>query len=363
MGWSFQIARIAGIRIQLHISFLLFVGWIAISQGLLSGNSSRAIESIVLLLLVFTCVLLHELGHAMAARRYGIRTREIILLPIGGLARLERMPEKPQQEIVVALAGPAVNFVILLGLWLLSSALHQILWPPTLRESLLQTLFSVNMLMLLFNLIPAFPMDGGRVLRAGLALAMPYARATRIASFVGQAIAVLFGIAGLLNSNAMLVFIALFVFLAASEERASVQGRASLAGIPVADAMVTEFHALDPVEPLQHAVDHLMSGSQQDFPVVSNGRLLGLLTRSDLVHGLENRGSAAAVGEVVGRSDLHADLREPLEAALRRMRENGLSALPVVEGDRLVGLITIENVGDLLVVRDALRKYSSGRPV
>ena len=358
MRWSFKVGTIAGIRVDLHVTFIIFVGWVAISRGLLTGDPSHAISAVTLLLLIFTCVLLHELGHALAARRYGIQTRDITLLPIGGIARLERMPDKPQQEIVVALAGPAVNVVIATALYLLSSGVDRPMAETAMRGGIVESLFLVNVVMVIFNMVPAFPMDGGRVLRALLALRVSYARATQIASLIGQGIALMFGLLGLFTNNVALMFIALFVFLAASEERAIVQTRASLTGLPVRAAMVTDFHALDVRDPLQRAVELLMAGSQQDFPVLDGGSLAGILTRSDLVQALQRHGSEAAVGDVIRPEKEYADASEPLQDALQRMRERARSALPVVQHGDLVGLITLENVGDLLVVRDALRRYA-----
>ncbi len=354
--WSFRIGTIAGIRVQVHVTFLLFVGWVAISQGLLTGQIGRALGGVALLLSIFGCVLLHELGHALAARRFGIRTRDIVLLPIGGVARLERMPEKPQQEIVVAIAGPLVNVVIIAALWFLMGGAMVAPDPTTLKMGPLQTLQWVNFMMVAFNLIPAFPMDGGRVLRALLAFRLPYVRATRIAATVGQGIALLFGIAGLAFNYPMLIFVALFVFLAAGEEHALVEARASMSGYPVRAAMVTEFEALDVHDPLQRAVDLLMAGSQQDFPVVEGGVTVGVLARADLIVALQRSGAATPVGEVVARDGVAADPGEPLEVAFQRMREQRRSALPVVSNGALVGLITTENVSELLLIQNALRR-------
>jgi Zn-dependent protease len=353
--WSFGIGTIAGIRVELHVTFLLFVAWVALSQGLLTGDPARAIAGVSLLLLIFACVLLHELGHALAARRYGIRTRDIVLLPIGGVARLQRMPDKPQQEVVVALAGPAVNVAIVALLWLALGGL------PTapLGQGLLETLFWVNVLMVVFNLIPAFPMDGGRVLRALLAFRLPYVRATRIAAGIGQGIALLFGVVGFFY-NPMLMFVALFVFLAAGEEQALVRARASMSGFPVRSAMITEFTTLDVSDRLQRVVDLLMSGNQQDFPVLEQGLPIGVLSRSDLIVGLQRHGSDARVGEVVARDGLSAEAGEPLEDVFQRMREHQHRALPVVSEGRLVGLLTTENVSEMLLVQDALRRHSGG---
>ena len=357
MRWSFRLLTIAGIRIEVHATFLLLVGAVA----LLRSDSTPLWVSVGELLILFACVLLHELGHALAARRYGIGTREIVLLPIGGVARLERMPEKPLQEIVVALAGPGVNLVLatLTAVALVANGVRPEQALERAGTGLPEFLLLANLIMLLFNLIPAFPMDGGRVLRALLALAMPFPRATRIASLVGQGFALLFAVAGLfVFRNPMLVFVALFVFLAAGEERAIVQTRAALIGLPVSAAMVTSFVSLETRHELQHAVDLMLAGDQQDFPVLEGGRYLGMLTRSDLIRGLRADGPEAPVGRVV-RTDIEpVDGTWPLERALQVMRASRLSAVPVTRAGQLVGLLTLENVGELLMVQEARQRHA-----
>jgi Zn-dependent protease len=357
MRWSFGIGRIAGIRIQLHVTFLAYVAWVAVMQGIATGDPRHALMTAGLLLSVFACVLLHELGHALTARRYGIRTQDIVLLPIGGVARLERMPEKPGQELAVAVAGPAVNVAIAALLWVfvpgareLSAATARIGANPA------AFLLVVNVLMVAFNLIPAFPMDGGRILRALLATFMPFAKATRVASTIGQAAALGFGLLGLFGNNPMLIFVALFVFLAAGEERAMVETRTSLAGIPVRDAMLSDFVTLDVDDPLQRAVDYLIAGSQADFPVLEGEVPIGTLGRADLIVALQHQGPHARVGGVVRRDPAAAAPGEPLEGVLQRMRERGRTALPVLENGRVVGLVTLENISDLLIVTAALKK-------
>jgi len=352
MRWSLRIGSLFGIRIELHVTFLLFLGWIAISQGLLSGSPARALISVLLFLLVFACVVLHELGHALMARRFGIRTRDIILLPIGGVARLQRMPDKPEQEIAIALAGPAVNVGIVVLLFVLRLVLQG---GAVIEGGILDTLQLVNIVMIAFNLVPAFPMDGGRVLRALLALRMPHARATTIAANVGQAFALVFAVVGLF-SNHMLVFVALFVFLAASEERALVEARGRIAGLPVQAAMVTEFEVLDADDRLSRPMQLLVSGAQQDFPVVEGESITGMISRDDLIRALQRGGTEQRVGDVM-RPVEFAEAGEPLEDVVARMRASGRSALPVMSHGDLLGLLTLENVGDLLLVRDALRRH------
>jgi Zn-dependent protease/predicted transcriptional regulator len=356
--WTIPIGSPFGIRVELHVTFLLFVGWIAVAQGLFTGNVQAALSAVALLLLVFACVLLHELGHALAARRYGILTRDIILLPFGGVARLQKMPDQPGQEIVVALAGPAVNLVIGAALLVLLSLLGRPIELSSLSGGLLGVLLVINVWMLLFNLIPAFPMDGGRVLRALLAFRLPYSRATRIAAGIGQGIALLFGLFGMWQHLPGLMFVALFVFLAAAEERAMVQTRSTLEGLPVQAAMLTEFERLDVKDPLRRAADALMAGSQQDFPVVDGEEPVGVLTRDDLIRGIQGGGIEGRVGDAVRRDGGFAEAGEPLEDAIARMRGSGRSALPVLRGGRLVGLVTLENVGDLLLLRGALQRHT-----
>ena len=242
MHWSFRVLRIFGIEIKIHVTFFLLLAWL----GWLyyrSGGMPAAIDGLVFVLLIFVCVLLHELGHALAAARFGIRTPDITLLPIGGVARLERMPEKPSQEIAVTVAGPAVNVLIALILWLAMGltigfpdpqALQQTELPMTLR------LLAVNIWLVIFNAIPAFPMDGGRLLRALLALRMNYARATQIAASIGHGIAFLFFIVGLW-ANPMLILIAVFVYFGASNEALVAQMRSISKDLRVSAAMVTQF--------------------------------------------------------------------------------------------------------------------------
>ncbi|HEY2954789.1 MAG TPA: site-2 protease family protein [Candidatus Eisenbacteria bacterium] len=359
MRWSLNIGKIFGIPVRLHVTFLAFVAWIAVGQGVATGDPSQALSALLLLFLVFLCVVLHELGHALVARRYGIRTQDIVLLPIGGVARLERMPEKPSQELAVALAGPAVNVAILALLSVLLSRSDAPLPDWGLEGGLLPALWVVNKAMVVFNLIPAFPMDGGRVLRSLLAMAMPYARATRVASITGQALALGFGLVGLFANHAMLIFIALFVFLAAGEERAIVETRTSLSGVPVRDAMLSDFVTLEVGDPLQRAVDHLIAGSQQDFPVLEGEVPIGTLGRAELIIALQKEGADTPVGKVVRRDPAAAAPGEPLEGVLQRMRARGRTALPVLEGGRVVGLVTIENISDLLLVSAALKKHDA----
>jgi Zn-dependent protease len=359
MRWSIRLGTIAGIRLEVHVTFLLMLAGVAL---LTSTGPRDAFHTALHLLLLFACVVLHEFGHALAARRFGIRTREIVLLPIGGLARLERMPEKPEQEMVVALAGPGVNVVLATifgGILFATGVRPENIIPRAAGEGTLEFLLFANVAMLLFNLVPAFPMDGGRVLRAGLAFFMPYARATRYASLVGQGFALVFAATGVfVFRNPVLVFIALFVFVTAGEERALVQTRSSLTGLPVSAAMVTAFVSLETRHELSYAVDLLLAGEQQDFPVLEDGHLLGMLSRDDLLRGMRAEGPESPVGRLVRLDVPPLEASMPLDAALQRMSAARQNALPVVSRGRLVGLLTVENIRELLLVLEARQRHA-----
>jgi Zn-dependent protease/predicted transcriptional regulator len=305
---------------------------------------------------LFACVVLHEFGHALTARRFGIKTRDITLLPIGGVARLERIPDNPVHELWVALAGPAVNVVIsaVLLVWLLLSRTLQPLSALSVTGGpFLERLLLVNVVLVGFNLIPAFPMDGGRVLRALLAMRLEYTRATQVAATIGQGLALVLGFIGLF-ANPMLLFTALFVWIGAAQESRVVQIKSSLGGIPVSRAMRTGFRTLATDDTLGDAVELIRSGFQQDFPVLMEGKIVGVLTRNSLIPALTRSGTEARVGDVMQRDFSVADSHEMLEAAFARLQTCSCHTLSVVHDGRLVGLLTMGDVGEFLRVQAAL---------
>ena len=357
MRWSWKVGAIAGIGLYVHATFLLIVGWVGLSSWSQDHSLAAALAAVIFVLALFACVVLHELGHALTARKFGIRTRDITLLPIGGVARLERMPDDPRQELWVALAGPAVNVAIaaLLGCWLLLSGATEWLAGVSLTGgSFLQRMLALNLVLALFNMIPAFPMDGGRVLRALLATRMEYTRATQYAAALGQALAFVFGFVGFF-SNPFLLFIALFVWIGAEQETSMVQMRSALGGIPVRQAMVTDFRTLAPHDSLQRAIELILSGSQQDFPVTDDGHVRGVLTRADLMLALAQQ-AGPTVADVMRSEFQVADPSEMLETAFRRLQDCACRVLPVVNRGELVGLLTAENVGEFLMIQAALEK-------
>jgi Zn-dependent protease/predicted transcriptional regulator len=355
MKWSWKIAQIAGIGVYVHATFFLLLVWVGFSSMAVRQSWQDAVAAILFVLVLFAIVLMHEFGHALTARRYGIGTRDIILLPIGGIARLERMPENPKQELVIALAGPAVNVVLaalLAGILLVMGGVQTITnWQTP--AGILTRLMWVNVILAVFNLLPAFPMDGGRVLRGLLALTMDYARATRIAARVGQAMAFVLGFVGLMW-NPFLILIAFFVWWGASQEADLVEMKSALQRVPVNDLMITEFHKLSPRDHLALAVDHILAGWQYDFPVVDHGGVIGVLTRNDLLAGLTKAGQGAEVGEFMHRECLTVSPSEMAESAFGRLQRGQCNTVPVVENGTLVGLLTMENVGEYLMIQSAL---------
>jgi Zn-dependent protease/CBS domain-containing protein len=356
MKWSWRLGSFAGIGVYMHATFLLLIGWVVLSYWLRGQNVADTVEGVLFILALFVCVVMHEFGHALTARRYGIKTRDITLLPIGGVARLEKMPDDPRQELWVALAGPAVNVVIAAALfwWLFLTRTWEPLASLNVTEgSFLERLMVVNVFLVAFNMLPAFPMDGGRVLRALLATRLEYTRATHVAALIGQGMAFLFGFIGLFT-NPFLLFIAFFVWIGAAQESSMTQMKAALDGIPVSRAMLTEFQTLLPGDTLASVVDKILAGFQEDFPVVEGTEVVGILTRGDLIQGLSQRGPESPVGAAMRRDLPIAEASEMLETAFRRLQGCDCRALPVYRNGRLAGLLTAHNVGEFLMIQSAL---------
>jgi Zn-dependent protease len=361
MKWSWKIGEYRGIGVYVHATFLLLIGFVVFSHSLAGEGVGKTLEGVAFIVALFGCVVLHEFGHALTAARFGIKTRDITLLPIGGLARLERMPDDPRQELWVALAGPAVNLVIAVVLfaWLQFTAALAPLEQLTVTSGpFLERLMAVNVILVAFNMLPAFPMDGGRVLRAMLATRMEYTRATHLAASIGQGMALLFGFLGFFL-NPFLLFIALFVWIGAAQEASLVQIKSALGGIPVVRAMLTDFRTLSPRDTLATAIDEILAGSQQDFPVVDDGRVVGILTRQELLTGLARHGRDAPVAESMQRQFATVDGSEMLESAFQRLQTCECHTLPVMRNGALIGLMTMDNVGEFVAIQAALD--SAGR--
>jgi Zn-dependent protease/CBS domain-containing protein len=348
--------KLFGVPVRLHFTFiLLLVFLIFIGIGERQSGAMTAVYVVAL----FASVLLHELGHALVARRFGIRTIEIVMFPIGGVSRPERQP-KASEELWVALAGPLVNIAIA-GAILAWVSLHTgIVILNELRQpsdaNLLQRIAYGNLLLGLFNLLPAYPMDGGRVLRAFLALHRSYEEATRIASGAGQSLAILMGLAGLLSGNFLLVFVALFVYLGAAQEGAAARGRMFTSGYPVSAAMITDYRTLNHGDTIRDAGKLLLATSQHDFPVMHGDSAIGVLTRAALVRGMLSQGPDAYVSSAMEREFQRLAPDAPLSEAIAKVTQPGTVAL-VMDGDeRLQGMLTPEHLSEFILLRQVQEK-------
>ena len=349
--WAFQIGTLLGIPIRIHATFVFLLVWL----GMSAAASSRDVPvEIVFVLALFACVVLHELGHAAMARRFGVRTREIVLYPFGGVAWLEQIPGG-RAELLIALAGPAVN-VVIAGVCALALVAFSLPHPfqqtlPWERSGMVQKLLSANVLLVLFNLIPAFPMDGGRVLRAVLSMSVGQQKATRIAALVGQAIAAVFVIGGVTMREPFLAFIGLFVFLGASLEVAFQARREVVAGHQASEAMITKFETLAPQDTLGRAAELLLAARQHDFPVVDAwGRVAGVLPRATLLESLARSGRETPVLDVMIRETVAVSPKDELDAVLQLLQRDPSKPVLVVEDGALRGMITFENLAEFIVL-------------
>lgn len=351
---SLRIARLFGIDVAIHWTFLLLVVYVVFLSSRQQASLAGTLVALAFIGGVFTCVVLHEFGHALTARAYGIRTRHITILPIGGVAALERMPTKPGQELLVAVAGPAVNVVIAAGLIAGVFLVGDLQTPPnpfTQDAGFFGMLALVNIALVLFNMLPAFPMDGGRVLRALLAFRLDYARATRVAAMVGRVMAVGLLAWGVMAGNPVLMIIAVFVYMGGGAEAAAATQRAAMQGTLVADVMQTAFRTIPPDASLAEAADAVIASSQRDFPVVDSysGRFIGLLLHDDLAGALSSLDAATPVSTVMQTNLPTLPPDTPMLDAIEVLRVNP-PVVPVAQAGDLVGLLSIANVNEFLML-------------
>jgi Zn-dependent protease/predicted transcriptional regulator len=361
MKTSWKIGSVFGIAVRIHATFPLLLLWVAAKEYAERNRWADVGTGLGFAIVLFASVVMHELGHALAAKRYGIRTRDITLLPIGGVARLEKIPTVPLQELWIALAGPAVSLALGLIFFLAVTApgITAGTEIAVLEESFLARLGMVNVILAIFNLIPAFPMDGGRVLRALLALRLDYVRATHIAAQAGKSFAMGLGIAGLI-SNPILLLIAVFVWFGADQENAATRLRAAFAGVPVEDVMITEFHVLSPEDELQRGVDFVRASRQQDFPVLQDRAVVGMLGWDDLIAGLSSIGPRGRVGDIMQRRVQTVPCTALVERVLDRAGDDDFRTLPVTRAGCVVGLFTSENLLESMILKDASARVVGG---
>jgi stage IV sporulation protein FB len=358
MGSSLQLFRIKGINIRMHITFPLILIWAAVQFGFLADRGlTGAVFGIIVTLLLFAVVVLHELGHSMAALRYGIPVEEIVLLPIGGVARLKEIPEDPKKELVIAIAGPAVNFALALVLTLAGLIIAPLLslpFSPSLQLnlenptvlSIFNYVFVSNLFLGIFNLLPAFPMDGGRILRALLATRMAHLRATRLAVAVGQGLAWLLGLWGFLQGNFFSILIAFFIYVGAGQEERSTEVKSVLGDLKVEEVYSRGAQSLNPQANLQEAIRLTLSSFQSTFPICDGDRYVGLLTHARLVEALEKHGPSFPVENAMIRDISPAAPEELVFDVQQRLSELKLDALPVAQQGQLLGVITIQDINE-----------------
>jgi Zn-dependent protease len=364
MKWSASIGRVAGIELRVHATFPLLFIWVAFIYWQQTGSAQGVLFGLALVATLFLCVVMHEYGHALTARRFGIPTRHITLLPIGGVAALESMPKDPKREILVAVMGPAVNVAIAAALFLWLSATADPEEVRTLAElegenvtlmdiGFLPAVMSANIFLVVFNMIPAFPMDGGRVLRAALSFRNDRLKATRIAAGVGQAVAVGFGLLGLMGGNPFLVLIAVFVWFGAQAEAGAAEVELRLERKPASRAMITDFQALAPDDPLSRAVDLTLGGSQKDFPVLEQGRPVGVLTWDALLRGLHDEGRDASASRFMTDPST-AQINAPLSELLKNLQQGDARLICILHRGQVAGLVDLDNIQEYLRIRSAL---------
>jgi Zn-dependent protease/CBS domain-containing protein len=353
MSWSLTIGRFGATTVRVHLTFFLLLAWIGVSAWQ-QGGIPAARDSVLFIVLIFACVVLHEFGHILMARRFGIETPEVMLLPIGGVALMPRMPQKPLQELAVAIAGPMVNVVLAFLLFLVlgtiqSGSLAHIDDP---RVSLLARLAAVNVFLVLFNMIPAFPMDGGRVLHALLAMKLGNVKATQLAASLGQVLAFGLGFLGLFG-NPLLIFIAIFVYVAAGGEAQMSAFNEVARGLSVGDAMETRFNTIPIEANLAAAIETLLATAQHEFPVVDAfGKPVGLIVREDILSALKNHDSEASITTFMRAPVATVRCTAPLESVLDRLHGPQAAAVGVTNSvGVLVGLLTRQNLGEMMIIK------------
>lgn len=353
--WSWKLTRIAGIDVYVHLTFFLILLWIGLNVWQQTANLTAVVQGIGFVLILFACVVMHEFGHALTARRFGIKTRRITLLPIGGVASMEKMPDDPKQEILVALAGPAVNMVIASVLWLYLSLSQTPLPNPEEQHNILfgngghmlYNIMSLNIILGVFNLLPAFPMDGGRVLRAALALTMPHHKATEKAAAVGQILAVLMFGLGLLY-NPFLMLISAFIWLAAAGEAGAEKLQHTLHGVTAKDVMLSQFETLHGDDTLSKAIDLSIRSGQRNFPVQTAKGELKVLGHQALLSAAHEQEASLPLSALPLPELPCVETHTDAESLLKKLHSGKATLFGVMQNQELCGLISVEEMMEWL---------------
>ncbi|WP_028981974.1 site-2 protease family protein [Sporocytophaga myxococcoides] len=357
MRWSLYIGKFAGTKVLIHWTFLLLLLWIGFSAYRQGATTPEILLTVSFILTVFICVLLHEFGHALTAKKFGIATKKITLLPIGGLASIERIPEDPKKELWITLAGPMVNVIIALVLYLI---LGDKVIPTEDRTNIIsantffQSLFWINVTLVIFNIIPAFPMDGGRILRALLAIKIGRFRATKIASRLGQFVAVGFFFLGLFYSP-LLMFIAAFIFFGAYAENMSVQQMEFLRGHVVKEAMMKHFITINPQTTIKEAADKLLEGWDHNFIITENSEIQGIIKRESLFSSLRSYNPLAPVKDIMKTTFRTFDEHDQISKIYHFVQEDPKGYFPVLNNGVLTGVINLDNLNEFVMIQSALK--------
>lgn len=360
MKGGIPIGKIKGIKVYIHWTFFILLFWIGGSKFIEDGDLNSVASELGFILSVFACVLLHEFGHALTAARYGVKTKDITLLPIGGVARLEKMPELPIQEFYVAIMGPMVNVIIVVLLWILIQLGKG--FPIAFdfedfgENGFLVNLGFVNLSLIVFNLIPAFPMDGGRVLRSLLAMKWSREKATRIAVSIGQSIAVLFVVAGFFY-NPFLILIGVFVFLGAQSELKIVQKQSAFKGVFVKNIMIRDFIVLDEHSSLKEASSALLQGYSTEFLVKSGEVIVGVVTRNQILRGFAQYESTEPISTVMTREIFYVSPDDEVSNCWLKMKAGNLQVVPVYSDSILIGILTNENITEYYAMHVAMQEF------
>jgi Zn-dependent protease/predicted transcriptional regulator len=346
MKWSFEVTRLFGIPLRIHVTFLLLLLFVAMAGGR-AGADASPLYGVVTVLFVFACVVVHELAHSLMAMRYGVNVRAIVLLPIGGVSQMEEMPEDPRQEIKVSVVGPLVSLVLAGVFYILASLAGQSLSGARFSifgPQLLANLFWINLILGLFNILPAFPMDGGRVLRGILATRMQHLRATKIAVDIGQAVAILMFFFGIFY-NWWVALIAIFIYLGAEGEEHATMIRAALRNVPVSRAMLTSVETVKPTDSLGGVVEKACHSLQADFPVVEDENVVGVLPKEVIFSAIREKSRETTVSEIMKTEFVSSTGNETLDHIFQKMQGQGVSLVPILDQGKLIGMINLEQIG------------------
>jgi len=364
MRWSFKVGKIFGIEFRIHVTFFALLALVYVA-GLKAPGPNAAWMGVLFVSSIFACVMIHEIGHSLIGRRFGTEAKSITLLPIGGVATMEEMPEKPTQEIAMSLVGPFINLAIAGVFFLAAGGRVGLTWPVNLYvqsgSEFLSGFITINIVLAGFNLLPGFPMDGGRVLRGLLALKMNYVTATSIAVFIGQAVSMFFIFAGfLLLGNLWLVIIGVFLYMGAGGEKRHVMLQAVLRGVSAGEAMTTDFRVLRPEEPISRALEYIYHGCQSDFPVIGDSGIEGVLSRMSILSAVHAKAADVPVSEVMDRDFAQVSPNASLDKVYREFLRGNRTTTVVLEGGQLRGMLSLDGISRFLMIQSAVKEIAAG---